>query len=90
MTIKIVLAYYAIDTNIYAAFKNNDAKVLDTLRNCDYIGVDVTVIAELLSGFKMGSREKANRAEPCSQICFRMVNSLRAVFMGLPFLVERS
>jgi predicted nucleic acid-binding protein len=53
----------AIDTNIYAAFKNNDAKVLDTLRNCDYIGVDVTVIAELLSGFKMGSREKANRAE---------------------------
>lgn len=53
----------AIDTNIYVAFKSNEAKVVETLRNCDYIGVDVTVIAELLSGFKMGNREKANRAE---------------------------
>lgn len=53
----------SIDTNIYAAFKNDNTKVVETLRNCDYIGVDVTVIAELLSGFKMGSREKVNRAE---------------------------
>ena len=53
----------SIDTNIYVAFKNNDTGVVGTLRNCDYIGVDVTVIAELLSGFKMGNREKANRAE---------------------------
>ena len=53
----------SIDANIYVAFKSNDAKVVETLRNCDYIGVDITVIAELLSGFKMGSKEKANRAE---------------------------
>ncbi|MFA6291602.1 MAG: type II toxin-antitoxin system VapC family toxin [Victivallales bacterium] len=53
----------SIDTNIYVAFKSNDAKVVETLRNCDYIGIDITVIAELLSGFKMGNREKANRAE---------------------------
>ena len=53
----------AIDTNIYAAFKNNDRKVVNALGNCDYIGVDITVIAELLSGFKMGDREKANRAQ---------------------------
>ena len=53
----------AIDTNIYAAFKSNDQKVVEAFRNCDYIGVDVTVIAELLSGFKMGNKEKANRAE---------------------------
>jgi predicted nucleic acid-binding protein len=53
----------SIDTNIYVAFKGNDAKVVETLRSCDYIGVDITVVAELLSGFKMGNREKANRAE---------------------------
>ncbi len=53
----------SIDTNIYVALKSNDAKVVETLRNCDYIGVDITVIAELLSGFKMGNREKTNRVD---------------------------
>ena len=53
----------AIDTNIYAAFKSNDMAVVEALENCDHIGVDVTVVAELLSGFKMGNREKLNRAE---------------------------
>jgi len=53
----------AIDTNIYAAFKNNNAQVIETLRDCDYIGVDVTVVAELLSGFKMGTKEKINKSE---------------------------
>ncbi len=53
----------AIDTNIYAAFKSNDMVVVEALGSCDHIGVDVTVVAELLSGFKMGNREKLNRAE---------------------------
>jgi predicted nucleic acid-binding protein len=53
----------AIDTNIYTAFKNNDAEVVETFRNCDLIGLDITVIAELLSGFSLGSREKKNRQE---------------------------
>lgn len=53
----------AIDTNIYVAFKSNDMNVVETLKNCDHIGVDITVVAELLSGFKMGNREKENRAE---------------------------
>lgn len=53
----------AIDTNIYTAFKNNDANVVEVFRNCDLIGVDITVIAELFSGFSLGSKEKKNRQE---------------------------
>jgi len=53
----------AIDTNIYAAFKNNDENVVEVFRNCDLIGVDITVIAELFSGFFLGGREKKNRKE---------------------------
>jgi predicted nucleic acid-binding protein len=53
----------AIDTNVYVAFKNNDAGVIETLSNCDLIGVDITVIAELFTGFSLGGREKKNRVE---------------------------
>jgi predicted nucleic acid-binding protein len=53
----------AIDTNIYTSFKCNDQNVVDTFRDCDSIGVDLTVIAELLSGFSLGGKEKRNREE---------------------------
>ena len=53
----------AIDTNIYTSFKANDESVGEAFRNCDFIGVDVTVIAELLSGFSLGGKEKRNRQE---------------------------
>jgi len=53
----------AIDTNIYSSFKANDQRVVETFRNCDLIGVDVTVIAELFFGFSMGAREMKNRQE---------------------------
>jgi predicted nucleic acid-binding protein len=53
----------AIDTNIYAAFKSNDENVVEVFRNCDLIGVDITVIAELFSGFFLSGREKKNRKE---------------------------
>jgi tRNA(fMet)-specific endonuclease VapC len=53
----------AIDTNIYAAFKNNAVGIVELFRNCEYIGVDITVIAELFSGFALGGREKKNRRE---------------------------
>ena len=52
-----------IDTNVYVAFKNNDAAVIEALGNCDLIGMDITVIAELITGFSLGSREKKNRQE---------------------------
>ena len=53
----------AIDTNIYTSFKCNDQNVVDAFRDCDFIGVDITVIAELFSGFSLGGKEKKNRQE---------------------------
>ncbi len=53
----------AIDTNVYAAFKCNDQGVVEALRDCDLIGVDIAVIAELFSGFSLGAKEKKNRQE---------------------------
>jgi predicted nucleic acid-binding protein len=53
----------AIDTNIYVAFKNNDADVVEVFRASDVIGVDIAVIAELYAGFSLGSKEAKNRRE---------------------------
>ncbi len=53
----------AIDTNIYTSFKANDESVIEAFRNCDSIGVDITVIAELFSGFSLGRKEKRNLQE---------------------------
>jgi len=53
----------AIDTNIYVAFKNNDADVVEVFRASDVIGVDIAVIAELYAGFSLGSKETKNRRE---------------------------
>ncbi len=53
----------AIDTNIYTSFKVNDQSVVEAFRNCDLIGVDIAVIAELFFGFSLGTREKRNRQE---------------------------
>jgi predicted nucleic acid-binding protein len=53
----------AIDTNVYAAFKNEDLQVIETFRHCERIGIDVTVLAELFSGFAMGNREQQNRED---------------------------
>jgi predicted nucleic acid-binding protein len=53
----------AIDTNIYTSFKCNDQGVVEAFRDCDVIGVDIAVIAELFSGFSLGAKEKKNREE---------------------------
>jgi len=53
----------AIDTNIYTSFKSNDRTVIEAFRDCDFIGVDIAVVAELFSGFSLGSKEKRNRQE---------------------------
>mgnify|MGYP001564598730 CR=1 FL=1 len=53
----------SIDTNIYAAFKNNDADVVEAFRSADVIGVDIAVIAQLYAGFSLGTREGKNRRE---------------------------
>jgi len=53
----------SIDTNVYVAFKANDENVVKAFRDYDLIGIDITVIAELLSGFSLGRNEKKNRQE---------------------------
>ena len=53
----------AIDTNVYVAFKNNDADVVDVFSAGDVIGVDIAVIAELYAGFSLGGKEAKNRRE---------------------------
>jgi tRNA(fMet)-specific endonuclease VapC len=53
----------AIDTNVYTAFKCNAQAVIEAFRDCDLIGVDITVVAELFSGFSLGDKEKNNREE---------------------------
>ncbi len=53
----------AIDTNIYTSFKCDDQSVVEAFRDCDFIGVDIAVIAELFSGFSLGRKEKRNRQE---------------------------
>lgn len=52
-----------IDTNVYAAFKKDDRAVLNTMRTVEYIGVNIIVLGELLSGFKGGSKETTNKKE---------------------------
>lgn len=52
-----------IDTNAYTAFKKNDADAVNTLKTVEYIGVNIVVLGELLSGFMGGSREAKNRKE---------------------------
>ena len=53
----------AIDTNVYTSFKCNDQSVVEAFRDCDLIGVDIAVVAELFSGFSLGAKEKKNRQE---------------------------
>ncbi len=53
----------SIDTNVYSAFKRNDERIVFALQRIDTILVDITVLAELLCGFKQGMQEKRNREE---------------------------
>lgn len=52
-----------IDTNVYVAFKRNDATVIDLLRHADRIALNAVVLGELYAGFKGGLKETANRNE---------------------------
>lgn len=52
-----------IDTNSYAAFKRDDPIAVNTLKTVEYIGVNIIVLGEVLSGFKGGSKEARNRKE---------------------------
>ena len=52
-----------MDTNAYSAFKRGLAPTVEVLAKADEILVPVPVLGELRSGFRAGSREKANLDE---------------------------
>ncbi|MCP4154542.1 MAG: type II toxin-antitoxin system VapC family toxin, partial [bacterium] len=52
-----------IDTNIYSAFKRDNPVVVGAFRHLDFIGINITVLAELYAGFRGSKREKTNRME---------------------------
>jgi tRNA(fMet)-specific endonuclease VapC len=52
-----------IDTNTYSAFKRNRSDVVQVYQRAEEIHISVTVLAELIAGFKAGSKENQNREE---------------------------
>ena len=52
-----------IDTNIYTSFMRKKPEIVEAVRHLDYIGIDITVIAECITGFHGGTREKQNRLD---------------------------
>jgi tRNA(fMet)-specific endonuclease VapC len=52
-----------IDTNIYSHAMRGDTEIIKTLQQIAHIGITAISIGELLSGFKAGNKEKANRQE---------------------------
>lgn len=66
-----------VDTNVYTAFKRDEPAIVEAFRHFDFIGLNVTVLAELYAGFKGGKREKKNRME-----LEDFLNSPRVHFIG--------
>jgi tRNA(fMet)-specific endonuclease VapC len=52
-----------IDTNIYSYALKGDRETVSVLKTMNVIGLSSISIAELLSGFKGGTKEKENRRE---------------------------
>lgn len=50
-----------LDTNAYTKYLRGDPRVLDALAGAGLVHMSVIVLGELLSGFRSGSRERANR-----------------------------
>lgn len=49
-----------LDTNAYSRWLSGDSNVLNELVNAEVIYMSVVVVAELLTGFKGGSKESQN------------------------------
>lgn len=53
----------ALDTSAYSHFMRGDAAAIDLIDVADWIGLPVTVLGELRTGFGLGKRAKQNEAE---------------------------
>jgi tRNA(fMet)-specific endonuclease VapC len=52
-----------LDTSAYSAFKRGHEEVVDLLQRAEEIVLPAVVLGELLAGFRIGSRDRANRPE---------------------------
>lgn len=52
-----------IDTSVYASFKRKETVAIVELRRVEYIGINIMILGEILSGFKGGKRDKQNIEE---------------------------
>ena len=52
-----------IDTNVYTAFKRKVPDIVKSFQHFDFIGINITVIAELYAGFIGSKKEQTNRLE---------------------------
>ena len=52
-----------VDTSAYSAFKRGHEGALDVLQRARAVVLPAVVLGELLAGFRIGSRERANRRE---------------------------
>ena len=52
-----------LDTSAYSAFKRGHPEAIDALRRARGIVLPPIVLGELLAGFRIGSRDRANRRE---------------------------
>ncbi len=54
---------YCIDTVAYSRFKRGDPRIAGLLDSAEWVGVPVTVLGELFTGFEGGNRKQKNLAE---------------------------
>lgn len=52
-----------IDTNSYAAFRQNVHSIVEVIQHAESIAISPIVLGELLAGFEHGSKTKKNRDE---------------------------
>ncbi len=52
-----------LDTNAYAAFKRGHPETILVVQRAPSIGINTTVLGELLGGFAAGTRQAENRRE---------------------------
>lgn len=79
-----------LDTNIYVAFKRNHQSVLPLLQQASELYLNITVLGELLAGFRGGTREADNRREldlflDSPRVSLLVLDDLSAEYFSLVF-----
>ena len=65
-----------LDTSAYSRFRRGDPRVVEAIAQAVIVYLTATIIGELLAGFRLGSRERANRQvldDFCNEAFVRVV-----------------